>query len=224
VIVVGVVVLLTYALLTTTSRRGAATVLALGALAGVSYVAVTGIIHSSHTAVLRYQSLTATNLFQATSRARGRSLDRIPSDLVKYPFGAGLGVGGPAAGSKGAPPQAGNIDTENEVSFLLVETGIVGMVLLIGFTFAVCLLSIRRCRHEPDPETRVLLAAILAPVAGMLALYVVSAASPTTPAGPYLWAAGGIAAYWLITRPRELERSTEPTASDASTEPAVAGA
>jgi hypothetical protein len=213
VIVVGVIVVLTYALLTTTSRRGAATVLALAAIAGASFFAVTGIIHSSQTPTLRYQDLTATDLVQVTSSARGKSLDQIPSDLVKHPLGYGLGVGGPAAGTAGAPPQANNVDTENEVSFLLLETGIPGMVLLLGFAISICALGLRRCRREPDPETRVLLAAILAPIAGLLALYVVSAASPTTPGGPYLWAAGGIAAYWLITRPRELARAAAPAAA-----------
>jgi len=82
-----------------------------------------------------------------------------------------------------------------------VETGIPGAVILIGFTVLLLLIGFRRIRLESDPEVRILLAAVVAPLAGLLALYTATALTPTTPCGPYLWAAGGIISYWLVSRP-----------------------
>jgi O-antigen ligase len=113
----------------------------------------------------------------------------------------------PASGTApGASPLTGNVDTETEFSFLTVETGIPGMLVLTGFTINLLLLGLRRCRHEPDREARMLLAALVAPVAGILALFFSSALTPTTPAGPYLWAVGGIVAYWLVALPAARRR------------------
>jgi hypothetical protein len=213
VIVCSVVVVLAYALLTVTSRRGLATLVVLGAFGGLAAFFAFTILGGSKSAAIRYQGqLGASTILTTTSHARGGSIALIPHNLSTYPLGAGLGVGGPAAGQSGAPPDASlgrGIDTENEISFATVETGIPGMLDVIGFTVVVFALGLVRCRREPDPEARVLLAAIIAPIGGMLALYSVSALTPTSPGGPYLWAAGGIASYWLITRPAELRRAVD---------------
>jgi hypothetical protein len=197
----SIAVALGFALLAAGSRGRSTTLL--GVLLVAVLVAVVGqsIISGAGSSAFRYQGLTTTGILQTTEQARGRSLAKIPATLVDHPLGAGLGVGGPAAGVTGAPALAGVADAENEISFATLETGIPGMVTLIGFTAMLFVLGLRRCRNEPDPEARVLLAAIIAPIAGLLALYVVSAATPTTPAGPYLWACGGIVSYWLVTRP-----------------------
>jgi hypothetical protein len=222
VVVCGFVVLLGYGLLRANSRRGVLIALGVAVLAAVSYgVIVSGVGSSADSAnpassdVLRSPGLNAGNLLHQTGQSRGRSLSRIPGTLAKYPFGAGLGVSGPATGTGGAPPQAGNVDAENEISFATLETGIPGMLVLIGFTVALFALAARRCRDEPDPEARGLLAAVLAPLAGILCLYVVSAATPTTPAGPYLWAAGGIVAYWLVARPAARRPAASPITTGA---------
>jgi hypothetical protein len=222
VVVCGFVVLLGYGLLRATSRRGVAIALGVGALTAVAYGAVVSNVGSSagsanpaSSTVLRSQSLNAGSLFHQTRQSRGRSLARIPATLADHPFGAGLGVAGPATGAGGAPPQAGNVDAENEISFATLETGIPGMLVLVGFTVALFTIAARRCHEEPDPEARVLLAAVLAPLAGILSLYVVSAATPTTPAGPYLWAAGGIVAYWLVARPAACRHAASPIPTGA---------
>ena len=211
VVVGSVVVLLAYALLSATTGRGMASALAASALVGVAALAVSVIIGSgSGAAPVRYQGLTPAGIIQLTNQNRGSSFRKIPDNFVHYPFGGGLGTGGPAAGVSGAPTSGA--DTENEISYLTVEAGIPGMLLVVGFTLAVCGLGIKYCRHEPDPEARILLAAIIAPVVGILVLYSVNVPTPTTPGGPYLWAVGGIAAYWFIVRPAERRRAGAETA------------
>jgi hypothetical protein len=220
VVVCGFVVVLGYGILRANSRRGMVIALGIAALVAVSYgVVVSGLgsaaghANPASTTVLRSEGLNAGTLIRETNQSRGKSLSRIPGTLAHHPFGAGLGVAGPATGTAGAPPQAGNLDAENEISFATLETGIPGMLVLVGFPVTLFLIGMRRCREEPDREARVLLAAILAPLAGILSLYVVSAATPTTPSGPYLWAAGGIVAYWLVARPA----ARRPTASPITT-------
>ena len=196
-VVCSIVVVLAYAGMASTSRRALATVGAVAALAGVAYFVTTDVFAGTAS---RYGGLGASQILQTTAQARGTAFGSIPSNLVHYPLGSGLGTGGPAAGQSGAPAAALNANTENEISYATLETGIPGMLVLIGFTGVLFVVALRRCRAEPDAETRILLAAVLAPVAGMLALYAVSPISATTPSGAYLWAAGGIVSYWLVTR------------------------
>lgn len=206
VVVCAFVVALGYALLAVTSKRGFVTLAAIAATVAVAFAADQA-VSGSQAPALRTANLSVTNLLQTTSQSRGFSLAKIPGYLIHHPFGAGLGVGGPAAGVSGAPADAPTLDEENEVNFLILETGIPGLVGLVGLTIAIFALGLRRCRQEPDPEARLLLAAIIAPVSGMLALYAVNSLTPTTPGGPYLWAVGGIVAYWLVVRPRELDQA-----------------
>jgi hypothetical protein len=214
VIVSSVIIALAYALLTLTSRRAVTTLLTVAAVAAVSYVGVQIAAASSSSAVFRYKGVSTSQILSTTQSARGKSIAQIPKNLVNYPLGAGLGVVGPAAGVSGAPQLSGTVDSETEPSFAILETGIPGMVALIGFTIALVVIGLTRGRHEPDPTARLLLAAIVAPLAGLLPLYLVSAVTPTTPVGPYLWAAGGIVSYWLVARPAARRReAAQPVAS-----------
>jgi hypothetical protein len=205
VVACAVVVAVAYLLLTTSSRRLFVTILLVGAIAAVGWLAVNAALGGSGAPAVRSTQLTLGNVFQATQKSRGASIARIPQYWVKYPLGAGLGVAGPAAMVVGhGPADARQLDSENEFNFATTELGVPGMIAIVGFTIAVFLLALRRGREEPDPEVRVLVAAVVAPIAGMIVVYSVSAMTPTTPAGPYLWAAGGIASYWLVTRRAEL--------------------
>lgn len=200
-VVGGVVIVLAYALLTVTSRRAVGMLLGIAALAAVAYVGVSIVTANSQSAIFRYKGVSTSQIVHTTAQARGASIALIPQNIVHHPLGAGLGVAGPAAGVSGAPALAGVADAENEFSFATLESGVGGMLALVGFTVLLFVLGLKRCRHEPDPEARVLLAGVVAPIGGMLALYWVGPLTPTTPYGPYLWAAGGIVSYWLIARP-----------------------
>jgi hypothetical protein len=197
------IVIFAFGFLATTvdGRKGKLLALAVGLV--VSFLVVQSFITSNNSTDSRYSGLTAGSLLSTTSQARGQSYAIIGTNLRKYPLGAGLGVSGPASGVKGAPPLAGQVDAENELSFLIDETGIPGALVLIGMTVRLIWLGVRRIKLEPDPEIRLLLSGLVAALAGLFAIYAVSAITPTTPGGPFLWATAGIIAYWLVERPKE---------------------
>jgi hypothetical protein len=154
---------------------------------------------------LRYQGLAPSGIVDTTASARGLSITAIPHNLVTYPFGAGVGTAGPASGSPGASnlTELGALNAETEFSFLVIETGIPGMVVLTGFLLAILYIGVTRVRDEPDREARVLLSALIAPLVAMFAQFFISALTPSVPLGPYLFVAGGIISYWLVELPRQ---------------------
>ncbi len=206
VIVAGVATVLAYGVLTATSQRRLASLAGLAVSAGVAYFVITSIVASAGGDAFRYQSLAASKILQTTTSASGGrpgQLGAIATNIADYPLGAGLGTAGPAAGTAGGTAITGKLNAESEVSFLVVETGIPGMLAVIGLTVVLFALGLTRCRREPDAQARVLLAAVVSPLAGILVDYYSGPGTASVPDGPYLWFVGGVIAYWLITLPRE---------------------
>jgi hypothetical protein len=204
VLVGAIVILLAYALLAATSRGRGTTLLGVALALVVGGLAVQAIVGAIGSDGLRYQGLSTSKILNTTEQARGRSISKIPDTIATYPLGAGLATAGPASVAPGASQRTSNLDAETEFSFMTLETGVAGMLLLVGFIVYLFVLAVTRCRHEPDRETRLLLAAILAPLAGLIVLSFASALTASVPGAPYLWAAGGIVSWWLIARPRML--------------------
>jgi hypothetical protein len=201
VVVSSVIVVLAFGLLAATGKNRVTSLAGVALAAIAAAFVVQAIVGSAGSTGVRYQGLSPSSIVQTTNTARGKSLARIPHNVATYPFGAGLGTAGPAGSAPGGSPLTNNVDAESEFSFLIVETGIAGTLVYVGFTIFLFVLGLRRCRQEPDREARLLLAALIAPLAGLLALYFVGPTSASVPGGPYLWAVGGIAAYWLVARP-----------------------
>jgi hypothetical protein len=206
VVIAGVLTLVWFGLLAATSRRdlrGVVRVVLAAAIAGTAAVALLG---SAGTGLFRYGGLGPAKLVNTVGKSRGKTFSDIPRNFANYPLGAGLATAGPAAGSPGGSSVAGTVDAETEFSYLTVETGIPGMITLIGFTVALVVLGWRRCREEPDREARLLLAAIIAPLGALLTIYFAGAPTSSVPLAPYLWAAGGILSYWLVALPKARKR------------------
>jgi hypothetical protein len=213
VIIGGVVVVAAYTLMTGSSRfrgRFIPLLIAVG-VAGVVYVGATEFLVSSSS---RDTTISASQIVQTTDQSRGLAISQIPWNLVHYPLGSGLGSGGPALTEPGLPAifQTTGVNAETEISLATLDTGIPGMLVIVGFTLVLLLIGLGRVPREPDPETRAVLAALIAPLAALFVLYWVNPLLATTPSGPYLFAVGGIISYWLIERPREL-RATQPAAA-----------
>jgi hypothetical protein len=208
-VVCAIIVVLAYALLTATSRNRARGLLAVAAAGVVALLVVPSILgFAGDTSRFRYAGLSPTSIVHTTNTARAGNLGSIVDTMIKYPLGAGLATVGPAALTvPGGTDLVYEVSAESQFAFSTVETGIAGMLLIVGFTVLILVLGARRLRHESDREARTLLAALIAPIAGMLALYYPAPLTAATPTAPYLWTIGGVVAYWLVARPADRRRA-----------------
>jgi hypothetical protein len=184
-----------YAILTAAARR------LLPTLAGIAAVAVTLALATSFSsdsagpgAFDRVQEIAPSRILDSASEQRGGSVVKAPALAAQYPLGAGLGSVGPA-GNFGRE-QVRAIDNETEFNFLIVELGVVGAGVFLGLV-AMVIARIRRLREIPDTELRVLLAALAAPLLGMVLMFFAASHTAGSPGAPYFWAISGVLAYWL---------------------------
>jgi hypothetical protein len=69
---------------------------------------------------------------------------------------------------------------------------------LLGFSLRVLWLAGSRIRRVADSETRLLLAGLAAPLAGILIAWISGPPLAGPPFAPYFWLASGALAYWLL--------------------------
>jgi len=209
VIVAAVATVLAYGVLTATSRRRVASLVGLATAGALAYLVVLSITASAGDGAFRYQGLSASKLLETTASSQGRpgQLHAIASAIVSYPLGAGLGTVGPAAGTGGGSRLTGTLNADSEFSFIVLEAGIPGLIAVVGFTAMLLGVGVTRCRREPDSQARVLLAAAICPIGGILVAFYAGPIVVAVPAGPFLWFVAGLLSYWLITLPRERVRT-----------------
>jgi hypothetical protein len=197
-VIAGVVAVLAFAGLTVTSRAGVRTVVGLAVGLALAYAAVGVLLSGSEEGAFdRYNSIA--NPGEAISTAysyRSEVLSLVPTYMTQFPFGAGIGSSGPA-GSFGGGSHRG-LNGESEPTFLLIEAGIPGLAVMLGFTLTLLYLSVTRIRRIEDRETRVLLTAVAAPLFALFATWLAGISTATTPGAPYLWLAAGVLSYWLL--------------------------
>jgi hypothetical protein len=203
-VVAGVVAVLAFAALTATSRGGKRVIVgtAVGLLLGWAAVSVL-LSNSESGSFERFNSISSPS--QAVSTAydyRSGVLALVPDYMANIPFGAGIGTSGPA-GSFGGGDGAKGLNGESEPTFLLIELGIPGLLVMAGFNLALLYLSVTRIRRIPDRETRVLLTAVAAPLFALAVTWFAGISTATVPGAPYLWFAAGVLSYWLLGPGRE---------------------
>lgn len=211
VIIAAAATVLAYGLMTATSRRRLSNFAGLAVVSLLAYVVVTAISSDAGSGAFRYQGLTASKIFATTAQARQGQFHVITSAITTYPLGRGLATAGPASGASGGSALTGTGNAESEFSFLVLEAGIPGLVVVVGFTVFLLCLGLLRCRREPDPQARILLAAIVSPIAGLLVDFYAGPDTVTVPGGPFLWFVAGVVAYWFVTLPRERRHRTDMT-------------
>jgi hypothetical protein len=193
-VVAAIVGVIAFAALATVSRQ------ALKALAAVIVVGLASMFVLTEIddggSFSRYESITPSRVFGTTVKSREGSFQSIDDYLVQFPLGTGIGSVGPAAGVIDPPPFKG-LGAENQLSFLIVEVGIPGLLLLIAFHARLVGLVVRRIRRLASSELRLLLAAVSAPLFALLSLWVVGVNTVSTPSAPYLWFMAGTLSYWL---------------------------
>jgi hypothetical protein len=205
VVVAAVATALAFGVLTATGPRRIASLAGITVAAALTYFVVTSIVATAGSDAFRYQGLTASKILETTSSGRGRrgQVEAIAQAINAYPLGAGLGTAGPASATPGGSPLTGKLNAESEFSFLVIESGVPGLMVVVGFTVLLLGLGLSRCRREPDPEVRVLLAGLISPIAGILIVFYSGPATVGVPDGPFLWFVGGVLAYWLVALPAE---------------------
>jgi glycosyltransferase involved in cell wall biosynthesis len=196
--VIGVVLsLVAVVVVGITSRKIVSLTLVAALLAGTVYVATTSL--SGHSGIFdRYSSIAGSQAVATSRTDRGGSLRLVPRYAADFPLGTGLGSVGAATNVAGAPEAAGRVSGESELNFLLVEVGIPGLAVLLAFTVVLVSGSIVGIRHMRDPEQRLLVAALLAPVAASLVMWLGGPVTAGPPMAPYIWLAAGGLSYWCF--------------------------
>jgi hypothetical protein len=198
-VIAGVVAVLAFAGLTVTSRAGVRTVVATAVALAIAYGAVGALTSNSEEGSFdRYESISSPR--QAVTTAydyRSGVLAQVPLYITEIPLGAGIGSKGPASSFGGGGDKRG-LNAESEPTYLLIELGVPGLVVMLGFTLALLYLSATRIRRIEDRETRILLTALAAPLFALFSTWFVGISTAATPGAPYLWFAAGVLSYWLL--------------------------
>lgn len=189
--------------------------LAAAATGAVALIAVSYVTGSASSGSFdRYKSVAPNSVFKTTFDYRQSTLSQIPRTAGDYPFGAGLGSVGPASGldvTDSDSPLSGPkkaFNGESQLNFLIIELGIPGFLLVSLFQLAVLRRGIRTVRRIRDPDTRLLVLALVAPLAALIAAWVIAPTTVLTPLGPFFWTAAGAIAWWSAQAPSQRSGSS----------------
>lgn len=188
--ILGVVGLTVFMTLATLSRRALRIIGLTALLTAVATAALPILFQGSKAGSFdRLQTLAPARLFDSVTNSRGATLDVIPTYLGRYPFGAGIGRTGAAASLvRNVEP----LNAESQVTFLVVETGLVGLILLLVLSVRINLAVLTRSRLIRDPERRAAVVALGAPLIGLTAIWLGAPVTANTPSAPYFWLATGV--------------------------------
>ncbi|HVO55189.1 MAG TPA: hypothetical protein VMT37_12335 [Solirubrobacterales bacterium] len=198
-IVAAVVSALAFAALTVTSRGGMRVVLGTAVGLAIGYGAVAFVFsHSEQGAFDRFNTITTPGEAVSTAYAyRAPVLALVPDYATEIPLGAGIGSSGPAGSFAGQQTNR-RYNGESEPTFLLIEAGVPGLLVMLGFNLVLIYLSVTRIRRLADREARVLLTAVAAPLFALLVSGLAGITTAAVPGAPYLWFAAGVLSYWLL--------------------------
>ena len=212
-LVAAAVMVAGYALLAAVSRRSIATFLVV-AVSVLGASALLGALAGSagSGALDRYRTVTPSSVVSTVVESRGTALGLVPEYIKRFPFGAGLGSGGPATRQDLRPEL---LDAETQFNFLVIELGLPGLLFVFGFSVAIIGLAFIAIRRAPPGDVRLMLAAIAAPLVGLLVTWVSQTYLATSPAAPYYWLSSGVLAYWCVHRSG---RRDQIQAAEAATE------
>jgi hypothetical protein len=184
-----------FGLIAAASRNG---LRAMGGLAlGVAVVfAVVQHLGPDNGPTKRAQSVAPSNVASTVATERLDSIARFGELAASYPLGVGVGSVGPAASFDRADDPV-TYDSETQWNFLVLELGLAGLAIYVLLNLRLISLSLRRIRRIDDRVLRMYLAALAAPLFGLV---ITGFAGPTTasaPSAPYLWLVAGILSHRL---------------------------
>jgi hypothetical protein len=147
----------------------------------------------------RAQSVAPSKVVSTFSRERLDSVTRFGDYARQYPLGVGVGSVGPATAITGQRTQVA-FDSETLWNFLVIETGLAGLALILVLLFRFIWLAVTRIRRHADPAMRLYLAALAAPLFSLVILGFGAVTTIAVPFGPFLWLVTGVLSYWLVTK------------------------
>jgi hypothetical protein len=213
-VVGSLIVLFAFLALTVTSRRGMTALLLTTVVGLVGYSVASTFVGGSAN---RYESISPSKILTtipSVISAHG-SLTLIPTYATNYPLGAGLGSVGPAGGSAiGGLGKSKGLSGESQLTFLLVETGIPGLLVMAAFALATIRAGLA-LRRLADPGLQRSISALVAVLIGLLGTWLIGPATADSPTSPFIWLSAGCLAYWygelragrLRTRARKVATS-----------------
>ncbi len=184
-----------FLLMTLSPRRWFGTLAATAVTATVVFLVASSLADNANNNFDRYDSIAPGEVVRTTYDYRKDTILSVGTYAADFPLGAGLGTVGPAGSTAGGNGRV--LNAESEYTFLLVETGVPGLITLVGFNLLLLSMVVRRIHTVSDRDTRVLLAAIAAPLFALVIAWIVGPSSASTPASPYTWFASGVLVYWL---------------------------
>lgn len=187
----SVIAVIAFLALTLTSRRGLVALLLTTVVGAAGYYVVTTFVSTNAN---RYSTIAPSSVLSTVVSARQGSLAAIPEDIATYPLGAGLGLVGPATSLAGGSTQRA-LNGETEFTFLLAETGIPGLLVLLAFAAATIKAGFV-LRRVAAPQLQRCLMAVTAVIISLSAAWLIAAVSSDSPSSPFLWLSGGCLAYW----------------------------
>jgi hypothetical protein len=194
-VVDGTIAVIAFLMLTVTSRRGVAALLLTSVVMLGGYLSASAFISSNAN---RYSSIAPSNVLSTSVSTIGfhGTFLNVPKYVANYPLGAGLGTVGPAGQSTiGGFGDAKGLNGESEVTFLLLEAGVPGLLVMLTFTLAIIRAGLR-LRRTADPNVQRPLMALTAVVIALLVAWVINLTTADSPTGPFIWVSAGCLAYW----------------------------
>jgi hypothetical protein len=194
-----------FGLLSAASKNALRVVVGLAISAALVY-AVFQQLGAGNNTTQRARSIAPTKALATYSKERGSSVDKFGGYAYRHPLGLGVGSVGPAATVGRRSVNVQDVDSETEWNFLVLETGIAGIAVIVALNLRLISLALTRIRSIADPALRLHLAAVAAPIFGLLVAGFAGPTTATVPSAPYLWLAAGVLSYWLVTARGQRQR------------------
>lgn len=154
---------------------------------------------STNSTTERARTIAPTRAFSTFSAERGSSVAKFGGYAYQYPLGVGVGSVGPAATVGTGSVSAEDLDSETQWNFLVLETGLFGVAIFVALLFTLMWHALTRVRPISDPRLRLQLAALAAPIFGLVVAGFAGPFSTSVPAAPYFWLIAGVLSYWLVS-------------------------
>jgi hypothetical protein len=189
-----------FVMFTARARRPGAALVALALSVITATVLLAAVANNTETGVLdRYRTILPGNALGTAVEYRGFNVDHFIDYAGRHPLGAGLGVAAPPASSivGGTRPALTNsLDAESEFTFLLIELGFPGLLIMACLFIRLVVDASRAALRIADHELKLYLSALAAAALVLTVLWIATPITARTPTAPMFWLLVGVVGWW----------------------------